>query len=119
MRRAAIVLALILISGCASSGTKVSESQIQEIKKGQTTYSEVLNIMGKPDMISRTSDGTRVATYEYAHTQVDGKTFIPFAGAFIGGGSTEVKTVEITFDANNVVKDYTVTEGQQDYHNGG
>lgn len=37
MRGAAVLLAVALIAGCMSSGTNVTESQIQELKKGQTT----------------------------------------------------------------------------------
>lgn len=119
MRVAAILLAVALIAGCVTSGTNVTESQIQELKKGQTTYSDALSIMGKPDEISRNSDGTRTATYSYAHSQVDGKTFIPYAGAFIGGSHGQTKTVTLNFDTNNVLKDYSVSEGTQEIRNGG
>lgn len=119
MRAATILLAVAVISGCVSSGTNVSDAQIQEIQKGKTTYNEVLSIMGKPDITSKDSDGTRTAIYSYSHSQVDGKSFIPFAGAFIGGAHGQSKTVEITFDSNNVVKDYSVSEGTHDVRHGG
>ena len=47
-KAAVALLAALCVAACASSGTKVEQSQLQQFEKGKTTYAEVTGIFGAP-----------------------------------------------------------------------
>lgn len=125
MQRISILLAglVLLMSGCASSyGTKqgaAKESALTPgmtkkfIYPGKTTQTEVLEIFGPPDLVTRKS-GTEVWTYDKISQDVStsgGYVTILIAGySKQSGHSRNTSTMLIIyFDKNEVVQDYKLS----------
>ena len=86
MNKILVVLAGgLLLAGCASTGVRVDEKNLQSFKKGETTYSEVVARLGQPTSSTVMADGQRMIMYTYAQAQARPETFIPIVGAFGGG----------------------------------
>ncbi len=118
MKRHLILAALIavagLATGCAtSSGTKVEASSLFFIQKGKTTKSELVSKLGQPTESGFDSSGKETLTWFHTESRTDAKTFIPIAGAFIGGGTSESTTLKVILDKRGVVFDYEYTGGRQ------
>lgn len=68
MRKLIAVTALFaVLAGCASSGHKITQGQIDQIVQGQTTQDDLIAIFGPPMGEQYNSDGTRVLTWAYAY----------------------------------------------------
>ena len=110
-----LVWVLLVLSACTSTGTKVDQEKLSTFVKGKTTYSEVIQQLGKPDQSTANNDGTIIITYTYKQSAAKGASFIPFVGGFIeGGAGSEDTTVTINFDNKSVLMGYTVSEKDMD-----
>ena len=105
-------LLLILSVGCSSttSGNKIDRDRLTDIKKGVTTRAEVEAMFGPPASLSIAPDGKRMAFWQYteAEGRVKGTSFIPFAGAFMGGTTAEARTqsLQVIYTREEVVHDF-------------
>ena len=105
------VLVLLVLSACTSTGTKVDQEILSTFVKGKTTYSEVVQRLGKPDQSITNDDGTTAIVYTHKQSVEKAANYIPFVGGFIeGGAGSEDTTVTIKFDNKTVLEGYTVTE---------
>lgn len=112
---------LTLVSGCFSSqnNTDTTNSKLtvgevkRQISKGVTTQSEVLQLFGSPNLVTKDKDGHEIWAYNKMSYQTNvsgsGGTLILF-GASQAMSSTTTKSFDliITFDAKDIVKDYNV-----------
>ena len=101
MKNYRILLPIALVSaalfaGCASVGNNFDDSKVSQIKKGETTEAELIQIIGEPQNRTVNSEGRTVVTWTYAESQVRGESFIPYAGAFMGGHDTKSKSLTVT-----------------------
>lgn len=126
-----LVLAATVLTGCMQSNSEPQPAPQKsnltygtvksQIVKGQTTQTEVIQLLGSPNMVSKTKNGDEVWTYSKQSYDASSKgsaygVGLIFAG-FSGGKSqrsTSVSTFDlmITFDQNDVVKDYSVVSSQ-------
>ncbi len=111
MRFLTMLITTIILTSCMSYGTKVDQEKVSKFVKGKTTYSEVVQQLGKPTDQTVNSDGTKTLTYHYMQHQMDAASFIPYVGLFVGGSQTESTTVILNFDKNSVLVDYSASEG--------
>jgi hypothetical protein len=107
MKRRLIFLfcVLLMLGGCtytmrSAQGTKVSAAQIQEIKLGKTTETDLLSLLGPPSRKEVRMDGSIVLLYMYSETETP-----TLPGGFIMYGFLE-KDREETFEI--LVKDGVV-----------
>lgn len=107
MRRLIAMAAALMLAGCAATGVNVTDDQVTQLKKGETTKAEVLAAFGQPTMQMRLGDGTSMLTYTYAEYRTRPATFIPFVGAFVGGGDSRSNSVSLRFDASDKLIDTT------------
>lgn len=115
----ALLIALsILLSGCASSGTKVSAEQATKFVKGKTTYADVISKLGKPDMISTTSDGGKTISYIYHQTETTLVSYVPILGSLVGGVNNEGSTASFSFNKKSILTDYAASESGSDINTG-
>ncbi len=106
-----ILLTLVLLAaGCASTGTKFDAAQVQTIERGQTTRSELETRFGKPMAVGFDGDGRQTATWIYSHARSQAQSFIPIAGAFVGGVDVQMQQLVVLFDAAGVVSDYNYND---------
>lgn len=95
--RAIIALAIILtITACATSGRKITQTQLEQVVSGQTTRSELVAMFGPPTSEVYSSDGTQILGWGYAH--------VGFMGI-----NTEVQGVSMVIGADGTVTGYTRT----------
>ncbi len=116
-----IALALGLTAfGCAtySGGDQnLNSAAVAHIKKGVTTESQVIAILGQPDSISIMGDGGRMMTYTRTegggNDSQMGLAFIPIAGAFIPEHTSQTsrtRMLQIIVGKNHVVQDYQYSD---------
>lgn len=101
---------------CASVGNNFDESKISEIKKGQTTESDLTNMFGPPENRSINSDNGLTLAWIYSEAKVKGESFIPYAGPFLGGTRAQSKTLSVTL-TNSIVARFTYTGGGTETRN--
>ena len=89
---ATIVFTSLILSGCASHGVIVSEQQVQQFKRGETTEAQVIAALGQPTTVT-SYNGQRMIVYSGAHAQARPASFIPFIGPFVGGADVKASSV--------------------------
>jgi len=115
------ILLALSFTGCSNNTTvepkQKSNLTVGMIKskviKGQTTQDEIMRIFGAPNMVTKNRDNDEV--WSYNKMSVDAAEQKKHASLFIIGKSsaTESRTTSsfdwiITFDENDVVKDYSL-----------
>ncbi len=111
MRYVFVIIALLALTSCMSMGTKVDQDKLARFEKGKTTYTEVIQQLGKPTQSTINSDGSRMVVYTYMQSQMRAANFIPIVGAFTGGADTENTSVTLNFDKDSVLTNYSATQG--------
>src|ERR1700685_215617 len=99
-----VVIAALLLSGCVSSGTQVTDEQAAQFKKGFTTEAEVIAKLGPPDATARSDDGSKVDSYTYVKASANAADFIPYVGLLAGGSSGKYTTVAFSFNSAGILK---------------
>lgn len=112
-----VVIALI-IGGCASAGKPINVNKLKQMEKGVTTKQQVRSALGSPSSAGITSEGESYFMYVFARTQIKGESFIPFVGAFVGGSTSDVQTLQMWFTEDGVLKNYQFNETTQDVSSG-
>lgn len=116
-------LLLILVVGCATFPQRQEEAKSpltagnvsMTIKKGITTKAEVLKAFGSPNIVTKNKDADEVWNYNRMNytTRVgeDGGSLIFWAGSrAVSTATTKSFDLMITFDSNDVVKDYIIIQ---------
>jgi outer membrane protein assembly factor BamE (lipoprotein component of BamABCDE complex) len=106
-----LALLSALLFGCASVGNNFDDSKISLIKKGQTTEGELIQMFGQPEQRTLNSDGLKTLTWNYIESTVKGETFIPYAGAFMGGTRSKNKMLVVSLDVTDVVANFSYSGG--------
>ena len=115
-------IALVVLVSCASMNTTQKSNLTPgvvktKIQKGVTSQAEILRLIGSPNIITKNKEDDEV--WNYSRQSFDAESG-GFGGGliFLGGAkafsSSASKTFDliITFDKNNVVKDYSVVSSQ-------
>jgi len=112
-----ILSCLVLFAGgCASAGNNFDDSKISQIKKGETTEADLVKLFGEPQNRSINSESGLTLTWIYSEAKVKGESFIPYAGAFMGGTRSKTKTLSVIL-ADNKVSSFTYTGGGAETRN--
>lgn len=85
--------------------------------KGQTTQVDILRSWGSPNIVTQSSQGETVWTYskqsyDTKSSSFAGGLFVMGGGQAVSRGATSSFDVIITFDQNDIVKDFSVTTTQ-------
>ena len=103
------ILMMLLLGGCGTGGYLVTEDQIAQIKKRESTKQDVRKVLGEPKAISSSSmSGIQSETwlYAYANYASDPYTGVPPIGVVvspISRAQRKTAEIEITFDENDIV----------------
>lgn len=103
---------LFILAACSSTGVYVDESKVQNFTKGETTYESVISQLGQPTQKTLDSEGNLEIAYLYSETSVRPETFIPYAGAFVGGADTRTNSTTFIFDSSGILQDYKTSSMQ-------
>ncbi len=106
-----IIIALLFLTSCASSGTKIDPAAVASLREGVTTQQDVLAHFGPPQNSLRLPTGETSLTYGFTAVQVHAESFIPIVGAFVGGADTEHAMVSMLFDQRGILRSYTDSRG--------
>ena len=102
---------ILVITACATTtGKQISDQDVSKIKRGKTTYSEVIQILGQPSTKKSTKDGT-ILVYQFAEARSDVLSYVPYTGGLLGTTDTKYKNVNVFLDKNNIVREVQVEEG--------
>ncbi|MES2253660.1 MAG: hypothetical protein V4559_01320 [Pseudomonadota bacterium] len=115
---AASLAALLLLAGCASGGTMVTEQQAGQFQNGVTTRAQVIAKLGQPNQATLSSDGTRIDIYVHVSASADGATFIPVVGLLAGGANSKTNTAIFTYDKDGMLKTAATSIGQSRVNTG-
>lgn len=97
--------------GCASAGKNFDSRKVPETQKGETTEAELVEMFGEPNARGLKTGGLKTLTWVYSESRVKGETFIPFAGAFIGGTDTKTKTLTVALAPDGTVSEFDYSGG--------
>lgn len=106
--------ALLTLLGCASAGTKVEQSSVDQIHKGTTTKAEVIALLGAPISDTLLPDGREMMVWSYSHAQVKAATFVPVVGLFAGGSDMKMTTFQVILNKDQIVENYLFSNGAID-----
>jgi hypothetical protein len=108
------VLGIIALYGCASVGTPIATQNIPKIRKGVTTETELVQMFGAPTDKTLNTNGKIMDTWIYTASQAKGTSFIPFAGAFVGGANMQMDKLQAILGKDGRVEDYMFNQSHQD-----
>lgn len=114
LRLPLLIGVLLIISACATYGTKMNRTQVDQIQKGVTTRAQVETMLGPPSHVTMMPDGQRMLMYMYNDTQMKATSFIPYAGAFMGGSTGQSQQLQIMLGKDNIVQDYEFSDVTRD-----
>lgn len=80
LRIGVVMLACLVISGCATSGNRISKEKIMQVKEGETTRAQVIEILGEPSIVTLDSNGKEILVYHYVKASSNAQNFIPVVG---------------------------------------
>jgi len=121
----AIITAILLVfggAGCASTQPKQKSNLTfanvkSNIVKGKTTQAEVVSLLGSPNIVTKNRLNEEVWTY--SRQSYDAESGSYGGGVILFGGnkafssaSTSSFDLILTYDSNDVVKDYSVVSSQ-------
>ena len=114
MKNIILLLTVLLITSCGTTmGKRIDNTKISEIKKGITTKTEITNLLGQPENITNRSDGTTYFIYSFGSVKHSALTYVPVVGLFAHKTAVETENLMITFDDNNIVKNYNYSKGKR------
>ncbi|MFT7337634.1 MAG: hypothetical protein ACI92B_000956 [Marinobacter maritimus] len=97
MRNAVSIIAFVLLlAGCAASGMKMQQSDIEKIEPGVTTYTDMESMFGAPVGQGYNQNGLLTANWMHI-----------FVGPF--GVGTEYQSLAVVFNENKTVRQYNVS----------
>ena len=114
----ALTAALAVISGCASSGTKVTTADMASFAPGRSTEGEVVGRLGEPNSTSIGPDGTKTDIYIYAQASANAASYIPVVGLLAGGTTSHTTTATFVFDRQGVLVSTSSGQGHSNTNTG-
>ncbi|MFC1704292.1 hypothetical protein ACFL1E_05900 [Candidatus Omnitrophota bacterium] len=111
-----VSLAGLLLLGCAAQSSQKSNLTAgmvkKEIIKGVTTQTDILEVFGAPNIVTKNKSGNEVWTYdkvsvEKAASESYGTIIIAAIGGARSSTSTKTFTLMIEFGDSEVVQDYS------------
>lgn len=105
-------MALAMLAGCVSSGTRTDPRVVSSFRKGVTTISQAEAQLGQPNNVIRNADGSTVLQYIYVHAAANGASYIPVVGLFAGKTHSNTVTTTVNFDARGLYESATTSHGQ-------
>lgn len=101
----------LVLGGCASAGTQVTQEQVQSFQTGKSTYPDIVGKLGPPTSVTSSSNGQKFAVYSYSAVSSRPENFIPYIGPLVGGYDTKSSAVTFVFDARDILVSYSSTQG--------
>lgn len=118
MKKLFLLLMILLLSSCATSGTKIEGTAYDKIVEGVTSKNRVIELLGNPFIATMLQDGELMYTYNYARSSPSARNFIPIVGMFSSRVNTDIQQVSIIFDNRGIVKRKIMNNSNQEIRAG-
>ena len=110
------LLALFALTGCISSGVQSLEDETHatldaKIKSGETTKSQLFDMLGAPTNTTFTDGGLEVVSYEFTRLTPKARNFIPYNILSQVEDGVKKELVVLLAD-NNTVQKFVLNEAQ-------
>jgi outer membrane protein assembly factor BamE (lipoprotein component of BamABCDE complex) len=107
-----LIAALLVlgIAGCSSVGKPIAKEKISQIQVGVTTEAELIKMFGIPSTKTLDPSGNVVLSWVYSRAETKPETFIPVAGAFVGGVNTRLQQLTVLIGKKGRVERYTMND---------
>jgi outer membrane protein assembly factor BamE (lipoprotein component of BamABCDE complex) len=99
----AAMLCVLALSGCVSSGTKVTPEQVAQFEQGKTTLAEVVTKLGPPNSTTTLGNGQTILVYVHISSSANAATFVPVVGLLAGGATGTSNSATFTFDNKGIL----------------
>jgi hypothetical protein len=93
----------IVLCGCVATTPRIDAGRLDEVRRGRTSYAEIVQRFGTPSLVSRNPDGTQFATYVHAEPGADPKAVVPLVAGVMRD------SVTFHFDARGMLTDVKTT----------
>ncbi len=114
-----LFLFCIFISlGCATTGKKIDQNKVSQIKEGVTTEQEVISLLGAPFMRTLDSNGKIIMVYQYAKIRNRASNFIPIVNILNGGMDMRQQMLTILIGKEEKVEKYTLNDANSEINSG-
>jgi mitochondrial fission protein ELM1 len=123
MKLILFLMGFLFLTSCAGKNAPLQKSNLtfSKVKNGitkkKTTQAEIIQMLGSPNLITRNRTGEEVWTYSRQST--DSESGGNFFSILIAGSNKAFSTMSsstfdliITFDSEDIVKDYSVVQSQ-------
>lgn len=100
----------LTLMGCAGSAPKIDAPRLSEVRKGETTVTEMVSRFGRPSVLSKNIDGTQTAAYMHVEGRSDAAAFVLLMAALAGNADANVDSVIFYFDVKGVLSGYKTTQ---------
>ena|SRR3989338_6635781 len=115
MNKSNILLICFLILGCAStSGRTIDQTKFSQIREGQTTKQEIINLFGKPEMTELLGNGITRLTYLHTKAKVKASSYVPIVNLFSSGMDIDTDKLEILIGENDIVQKYVFSDSSNE-----
>ena len=107
MKNIALFICIIFLSGCATVGKPIQQTNVDKIQKGKTTKNEVINILGQPDGSYFEKDNKLVFYYYSSKVKSSAWNFIPLVNIFHNEMNIKNQMLSIVFSKDEIVEEYS------------
>lgn len=114
MRRILLGCVMALAVVGAAVAKPVTAVDAAQFKVGEATSKDVIAKLGKPLMLTTSSDGTKTVVYGSTHARPKAVTFVPIVGLFAGGATGSSTSVVFSFGADDLLKSATTNTSNID-----
>ncbi len=106
------------ILGCASSGKKIEQNKVSQIKEGVTTEQEIISLFGPPYIKTLNSDGKIIMSYQYTKIKNRASNFIPVVNILNGGMDMHQQLLIVLINKEGKVEKYTINDANSEINSG-
>lgn len=102
--------ASFLLTGCATVGREMYQSDINKVQKGVTTKQQIIDIFGNPNTTFLDANGNTVFNYIAAKCQNTIYNFIPVINIVHSEMKMQNQMLSIIFDKDDKVINYSFSD---------
>lgn len=114
MKTVILLIPLLVLLGCASTGHNFDSRKVTTIQKGETTEADLVVMFGKPSYRTISSETGVKLAWIYVESTADAASYVPLVGAFAGGVTSKTKTLNVSLDQSGKVSSYEYSGGGVD-----
>jgi len=117
VRLLAGLVAVLILSGCASSGNQTLKGETEftvsaKVVEGETTAAEIKAMFGSPYETTYTDSGLLIWKFRLDDLKSDAINYIPIVNWFGSSVSGTRKELVVLFDENDVVRRSNMSESE-------